>query len=111
MTEIFMRRIRSVAAALLLSLAPAFAQTDAPAPPVQQQPDSAGTSGGVKPSPELRAARKAMRQACMQDIRALCTGAEPGGGKVMMCLRSHRDQVSDGCKAATRHLRDLRRGA
>ena len=111
MTEIFMRRSSAVAAALLLSFASAIAQTDAPAPPPRQPPDSAGAFGGAKPSPELRAARKAVRQACMQDIRALCTGTETGGGKVMMCLRSHRDQVSDGCKAATRHLRDLRRGA
>jgi hypothetical protein len=107
-----MRRNLAVATALLLSLASAFAQTQVPVPPpAQQQPGGAGALGGAKPSPELKAARKAMRQACMQDIRALCTGTEPGGGKVMMCLRSHGEQVSDGCKAATRHLRDLRRGA
>ena len=42
----------------------------------------------------------------MEDIRALCAGSEPGGGKVMMCLKSHKDQVSDGCKAATAALRE-----
>jgi hypothetical protein len=99
-----MRRNLVIAAALLLSLSPALAQQQAPAP---QAP-----AGGVsKPSPELKAARQAMRQACMQDARSLCAGSEPGGGKIMMCLRSHKDQVSDGCKAAFQHLRDVRRGA
>ena len=38
-------------------------------------------------------------------------GSQPGGGKVMMCLKSHKDQVSAGCKTAFEHLRDVRRGA
>jgi hypothetical protein len=102
-----MRRNFAMAAALLLSLTPALAQQQAPVP--QQQP--AGAAGHPPANPELRAARKAMRQACVEDVHTLCAGSEPGGGKIMMCLRSHMDQVSDGCKAATRHLRDVRRGA
>ena len=105
-----MRRNFGMVAVLLVSLAPALAQTGAPVPSPQQQQPS-GAIGGAKPSPELKAARKAVRQACVEDIRALCAGAEPGGGKILMCLRSHQDQVSDGCKIATRHLRDVRRGA
>jgi hypothetical protein len=95
-----------VAAALLLSLNPALAQPQAAAP--------GGAPGGISArppaSPELKAARKAMRQACMQDAHTLCSDSQTGGGKVMMCLRSHKDQVSDGCKAAFQHMRDVRRG-
>ena len=93
----------AIAAALLLSLTPALSQPQAPVSPQQ----AATPPGGA----ELKAARKAMRQACLEDIRALCAGSEPGGGKVLMCLRSHRNQVSEGCKAATQHLREVRRGA
>jgi hypothetical protein len=99
-----MRRNFVLIAALLLSLSPAVAQQQAPAP---QTPAGAGRPA---PSPEVKAARQAMRQACMQDARTLCAGSEPGGGKIMMCLRSHKDQVSDGCKAAFQHLRDARKG-
>ena len=106
-----MRRNIGVAAVLLFSLAPALGQAPDSLPRQRQQPGGAGTSGGAKPSPELKQARRALRQACLEDIRALCTGTESGGGKIMMCLRSHSDQVSEGCKAATRHLRDVRRGA
>lgn len=110
-----MRRNFVMAAALLLSLAPAPAQPQAPVSQPQEQPQTqpggAGVFGPAKASPELRQARRAVRQACMEDIRALCAGSQPGGGKVLMCLRSHKDQVSDGCKAATAHLRELRRRA
>jgi hypothetical protein len=114
-----MRRNFAVAAALLLSLAPALAQSQPqsqpPVPQQQQQPQTpsggAGAFGPSKPSPELRQARRAMREACVQDVRTLCAGSEPGGGKVLMCLRSHKDQVSDACKAATAHLREVRRRA
>lgn len=94
------------AAALLIVFTPVLAQPPAPQPQQQGGPHASGPA----PRPELKAARQALRQACMQDIRTLCAGSEPGGGKILMCLRSHRDQVSDGCKAATQHLRDVRRG-
>jgi Cysteine rich repeat len=113
-TEIFMRWNFAVAAMLLLSLTPVPAQTQVPLDKQQQQQPRAGTAGAFGPataSPEIKQARRAMRQACIEDIRALCAGSEPGGAKIMMCLRSHREQVSDGCKAATQHLRDLRRRA
>ena len=108
-----MRRNFAMAAVLLVSLAPALAQPQAPVlqQQQQQQPGAAGVAGQPKPSPELRQARRAVRQACMEDIRTLCAGSEPGGGRVLMCLRSHKDQVSDGCKAATAHLREVRRRA
>ena len=105
-----MRRNFAMAAMLLVLLAPALAQPEAPV--LGQHPVAgAGAVGGANGSPELRAARKAMRQACVQDARTFCAGSEPGGGKIVMCLRSHRDQISSGCKAAFEHLRDVRRGA
>jgi hypothetical protein len=110
-----MRRNLVLATVLLLSPGPALAQVPvAQQQQRQQQEPQAGTAGAfgrAKTSPEIRQARRAMRQACVEDIRALCAGSEPNGGKIMMCLRSHAEQVSDGCRAATRHLRDLRRRA
>lgn len=100
-----MRRNLVLAAALLLSIAPALAQAPAPQPPAP----AAGAH--AKATPEVKDARKAMRQACMEDIHTLCSDAQPGGGKVMQCLRGHKDQVSAGCKSAFQHLRDVRKGA
>jgi hypothetical protein len=101
-----MRRNLVVAAALLLSISSALAQM--PAPQTQPMP-AAGVH--AKATPEVKEARKAMRQACMEDVHTLCSDAQPGGGKLMQCLKTHRDQVSAGCKSAFQHLRDVRKGA
>lgn len=101
-----MVRNLAVAAVLLLSLSPVLAQqtpSNLSQVPVVSSPPEA--------SPEVKAARKAVRQACMEDVHTLCAGDQPGGGKLMMCLKSHKDQVSAGCKAAFEHLRDMRKGA
>ena len=79
------------------------------APPGAAQAD-AGQSGaggqagggGFTPSPEMQAARQAVRQACGADIQKLCAGAE--GREAMMCLRQNADQLSAGCKAAAAKL-------
>lgn len=57
-----------------------------------------GDGGGLAASPEMRAARQALRQACAGDLQKLCAGAE--GREAMMCLRDKADQASAGCKAA-----------
>ncbi len=66
----------------------AFAQTaPAPAPP----PD------------DEAAARARLREACHDDVARLCSGVEPGGGRIRECLRAHQAQLSDGCKLAIRN--------
>jgi hypothetical protein len=106
MTENSMNRNLAIAAALLLCASPALAQqtpsTLSQVPVVNSPPEA---------SPEVKAARKAVRQACMEDVRTLCADQQPGGGRLMMCLKSHKDQVSAGCKTAFEHLRDVRKGA
>ena len=106
-----MRRNLVLAAALLLSISPAFAQTPTQQPPAPQAPAPSTAPAHAKATPEVKDARKALRQACMEDVRTLCSDAQPGGGKLMQCLKTHKDQVSAGCKSAFQHLREVRRGA
>lgn len=42
----------------------------------------------------------AMRQACGGDVRALCSGIMPGGGRIKQCMVEKFDRLSDGCKTA-----------
>jgi multidrug efflux system membrane fusion protein len=58
--------------------------------------------GGFTPSPQMQAARAAVRQACGADLEKLCSGAE--GREAMMCLRQNAGQLSAGCKAALAKL-------
>jgi len=33
----------------------------------------------------------AIRAACAEDAKKLCAGVQPGGGRIVACLREHKD--------------------
>lgn len=86
---------------------PAPAQAEAPT-----QSQSAGSgfgggpTGGFTPSPQMLAARQAMRQACGADLQRLCPDMQ--GREAFMCLRQKAGQASAACQAAMSQMR--RRG-
>jgi len=45
-------------------------------------------------------ARGALRSACKADFEKLCKGTQPGGGRIIACLKSHDAELSPDCKAA-----------
>jgi len=74
----------------------ALADDQLPVPPSSPQPS-------VQSPPAQAPSQQAMadaRAACGTDIQKLCTGVQPGGGRILACLKQHKDQVSDGCKRA-----------
>jgi hypothetical protein len=40
----------------------------------------------------------AIRAACAEDAQKLCAGVQPGGGRIVACLKEHKDSLSDRCK-------------
>lgn len=101
------------------------AQGGAPNPPAQNAPAAGGGApaaaqgpaaprggygqgGGFTPSPEMQAARAALRQACAADLEKLCAGME--GREAMMCLREKVGQASAGCQAAIAKMPHRRGG-
>src|SRR3984893_2319230 len=42
----------------------------------------------------------AIRAACAEDAQKLWAGVQPGGGRIVACLREHKDSLSDRCKQA-----------
>lgn len=42
---------------------------------------------------------KIFMQACGADIRTHCDKVQPGGGRVVQCLKEHRSAVSAACQA------------
>jgi hypothetical protein len=48
----------------------------------------------------LQTAAHAQLRECAPDVEKFCKGIPPGGGRLMVCLRSHGDQLSPGCRSA-----------
>jgi len=46
----------------------------------------------------LAATAYAQDKPCMADAARLCQGIEPVGGAQMQCLKSHKEELSPGCK-------------
>jgi hypothetical protein len=40
------------------------------------------------------------RAACQAEVAKLCPGSQPGGGRIMGCLKQNEAQVSTSCKEA-----------
>ena len=51
-----------------------------------------------------------VRKACHDDIVQLCANIEPGGGRLIQCLREHQDRVSQSCKSALTDARASHQG-
>ena len=57
---------------------------------------TAGKSAWAQDQPSLAA----IRAACAQDAQTLCAGVQPGGGRIVACLKEHKDSLSDPCRQA-----------
>lgn len=65
---------------------PAAAPAAAPAPALVLRP--------MRPREELFV----MRSACSGDVRTLCGGVAPGGGRIMQCLATQAASITPACK-------------
>lgn len=43
---------------------------------------------------------QAVRVACEADVRATCPGVQPGGGRILQCIKANPDKISKPCKDA-----------
>ena len=46
-----------------------------------------------------------LRTYCMSDLKRLCKGIEPGGGRLIHCLKDHKKEMSVGCAQALQKLK------
>lgn len=44
-------------------------------------------------------------QMCKEDAARLCPGVAPGGGRLMKCMKEHKDEVSIGCAKELKKLK------
>jgi hypothetical protein len=56
-------------------------------------------------STTARAVDNALLTYCKADIERLCAGIEPGGGRLLQCLKGHKEEMSVGCAQALMKLK------
>ncbi|GLK86035.1 cysteine rich repeat-containing protein [Ancylobacter defluvii] len=55
-----------------------------------------------------RSQMQALRTACEADIRAVCPGVQPGGGRLLQCIQANPEKVSQPCKEALASIQAAR---
>ena len=79
----------------------------AAAPAAGAAPAAAGTAAAAAPATPtvivLRPMRPreellVLRSACGADVRSICGGVQPGGGRIVQCLATNAAQLSPACK-------------
>lgn len=83
----------------LLPTPPGSSPAPASPPSSTQSPTQSPAQSPPAQAPSQQAVAEA-RAACATDIQNFCPGVQPGGGRILACLKQHKDQVSDGCKQA-----------
>jgi len=57
------------------------------------------------------AALAVLRAGCAADAQQFCANVPPGGGRILACLRDHKDELSDQCKQAAVKAQALSRNS
>src|ERR1700689_3632098 len=57
------------------------------------------------------AALAVLRAGCTNDAQKFCANVEPGGGRILQCLKDHKDSLSDKCKQAAQQATGISNGS
>lgn len=57
------------------------------------------------------AAVAVLRAGCTEDAQKFCANVTPGGGRIVQCLKDHKDSLSDKCKQAAQQVTSMSTGA
>lgn len=71
----------------------------------------AGAAAAQQPANNQMMMSGAVKQACASDVKTLCPGIEPGGGRLMQCLHENSAKVSPKCKTALGEAKAAKGGA
>lgn len=73
---------------------------------------AAAPSGAVaQVPPQMRSEAMSLMQLCRGDYDRLCSGVQPGGGRILACLQNHANQLSTACGQAMPRAEALKNSA
>jgi hypothetical protein len=64
--------------------------------------------GSVRHACAQSAGRQALQAACGADYKRLCPNVLPGGGRIIACMRGHKEELSAACAAALKGAAESR---
>jgi hypothetical protein len=56
-------------------------------------------------APSAFAQQAAAMKYCKADYERLCPGVQPGGGRILGCLKAHKEEISIGCGKALQAMK------
>jgi hypothetical protein len=59
----------------------------------------------VPAAPNALAQQAEAMRYCRADLARLCPGVEPGGGRIVRCLKEHKMEMSVGCAKALQAMK------
>ena len=62
-------------------------------------------AAAVLAPPEPALAETDAMALCKADVARLCPGVEPGGGRIVGCLKAHKMEMSVGCAQALKTMK------
>ena len=62
-------------------------------------------TGLVSAAPGALAQRAEAMKYCREDVARLCPGMQMGGGRIIACLKEHKEEVSIGCGKALQAMK------
>src|ERR1700722_12526647 len=71
---------------------------------------------GILPAAPLawsqdNAALAVLQAGCTSDAQKFCANVQPGGGRILQCLKDHKDSLSDKCKQAAQQAMGMSNGS
>jgi Cysteine rich repeat len=59
----------------------------------------------VSAAPNALAQQAEAMKYCKADVARLCPGVQPGGGRIIACLKEHKMEISIGCGKALQAMK------
>ncbi len=56
-------------------------------------------------APSALAQRAEAMKYCKEDVARLCPGIQMGGGRIIACLKEHKEEISIGCGKALQAMK------
>lgn len=59
----------------------------------------------------MKGQHKEVKEACHDDVEKFCADVKPGKGRIMKCMKEHKEELSAACKEEVASAKEMRKKA